>query len=171
MTGTSFKPSDIPTNSLLFRRVVEPSTYRTWTGLPSNEIVESLTIPPTLPNRPGVGRYWQRDYGGLLQLCQASPALGGISFSGTVNRQFRCRETKRCAAIASARYSRPSWCSQWVQIPILMPGKNNTSLARRLGTTAVEVLLPLIPQTCLTERKLDCRWLASRGDRAIPSTW
>jgi hypothetical protein len=55
-------------NSLLFRRVIEPSTYRTWTWVLSSEIVESPPITQLCNIVMAVGGYWQQDYGGILQL-------------------------------------------------------------------------------------------------------
>jgi hypothetical protein len=57
-----------PDNSLLFRRVVGPSTYRTWTWVLSCEIVESPPIVELCNTVEALQGYWQRDYGGILQL-------------------------------------------------------------------------------------------------------
>jgi hypothetical protein len=55
-------------NSLLFRRVVEPSTYRTWTCVLPRDLVDSPVIAEFCEMVRSRGGYWQRDFVGLLRL-------------------------------------------------------------------------------------------------------
>lgn len=55
-------------SSLLFRRVAQPSTYRTWTWVLSRDLVDSADILELCEMVRSRGGHWQRDFGGLLQL-------------------------------------------------------------------------------------------------------